>query len=155
SEAELAACSVGELAGRLHCSERHFSRLFHEEFNIAFRARQTEIRLQRAGQLLAESNPKVINVALESGYRHLCLLNTMFKRHFGMTPTQWREHSRKTPGGRWQRSLGRLSGLLMLALLHICFSVQAQTNEPAKTGTSSQTNAPLAATTNQPPSFEV
>ena len=159
SEAELAGCSLGELAARLHCSERHFSRLFHEEFKVAFRARQTEIRLQRASQLLAESNAKVINVALESGYRHLGLFNTMFKRHFGMTPTQWREQSRKTPGGRWQRSLGRICGVLVLAVLHICVSVQGQTNEPAKAGTPngtpSQTNAPAAATTNQQPSFEV
>ena len=148
SEAELAACSIGELAERLHCSERHFRRLFHEEFHVAFRTRQTEIRLQRAGQLLAESDTKVINVAYESGYHHLGLFNTMFKRRFGMTPTQWREHSRKPSSPRIQRSLGRLSLFLIGLLLHIWFSAAAQTNSPAQPGSE---NTPPASPTNAPP----
>jgi hemolysin activation/secretion protein/AraC-like DNA-binding protein len=152
SEAELAACSVRELAERLHCSERHFSRLFHEEFHVAFRARQTEIRLQRAGQLLAESNAKIINVAYESGYRHLGLFNTMFKRRFGMTPTQWREHSRKPPSHRLQRSLGRTCVFFLALLLHVCLSASAQTNSPAQAGTANATNS---AAPPKPQGFEV
>ena len=91
SESELATRSLSELAEQLHCSERHFSRLFREEFNISLRARQTELRLQRARQLLAATNAKVINVAYESGYRHLGLFNQMFKRRFGLTPSAWRQ----------------------------------------------------------------
>lgn len=93
SEAELAVSSLEQLAGELHCSERHFSRLFREEFNISLRARQTELRLQRARQLLAESDAKIINIAQESGYRHLGLFNALFKRRFGVTPSQWREQN--------------------------------------------------------------
>jgi AraC-like DNA-binding protein len=93
SEAELAARSLTELAGELNCSERHFSRLFREEFRISLRARQTELRLQRARQLLAESDAKIIHVAHESGYRHLGLFNAMFKKRFGVTPSQWRQQS--------------------------------------------------------------
>jgi AraC-like DNA-binding protein len=74
----------------LHCSERHFSRLFREEFGVPFHARQIELRLQRARQLLADSNAKIINIAYDSGYRHLGLFNTMFKKRFGLTPVEWR-----------------------------------------------------------------
>jgi len=91
SESELATRSLSELAGQLHCSERHFSRLFREEFNVSLRSRQTELRLQRARQLLAATNAKIINVAYESGYRHLGLFNQMFKRRFGLTPSAWRQ----------------------------------------------------------------
>ncbi len=94
SEAELATRSLPELAGQLHCSERHFSRLFREEFRVTLRDRQTELRLQRARQLLAATNNKIINVAHESGYRHLGLFNAMFKRRFGLTPSAWRQESR-------------------------------------------------------------
>ena len=97
SEAELAARSLSELAGELHCSERHFSRLFREEFKVSLRARQTELRLQRARQLLTESNAKIINVAHESGYRHLGLFNAMFKKRFGVTPSQWRQQGSGVP----------------------------------------------------------
>ena len=75
-----------DLAGQLNCSERHFSRLFREEFGVPLRARQIELRLQRARQLLADSDAKIINVAYDSGYQHLGLFNVMFKKRFGMTP---------------------------------------------------------------------
>ncbi|HTB83378.1 MAG TPA: hypothetical protein VK742_06970, partial [Candidatus Sulfotelmatobacter sp.] len=37
SEAELATRSLSELAEKLHCSERHFSRLFRKEFKVSLR----------------------------------------------------------------------------------------------------------------------
>jgi AraC-like DNA-binding protein len=91
--AELARQSLSELAGQLHCSERHFSRLFRQEFGVSLRARQTELRLQLARELLLDSGNKIASVALQSGYRHIGLFNAMFKRHFGMTPTAWRRKS--------------------------------------------------------------
>jgi len=60
TEAELSECSLADLARQVHCSERHFSRLFREEFGVPFRARQIELRLQRARQLLAGSHAKLI-----------------------------------------------------------------------------------------------
>jgi AraC-like DNA-binding protein len=89
-EAELAGKTLTELAEHLHCSERHFSRLFREEFGVPLRARQIELRLQRAQQLLGDSDAKIINVAYDSGYRHLGLFNAMFKKRFGVTPSEWR-----------------------------------------------------------------
>jgi AraC-like DNA-binding protein len=94
TEAELSERSLPELARQLNCSERHFSRLFREEFGVPFHARQIELRLQRARQLLADSNAKIINVAYVSGYRHLGLFNAMFKKRFGLTPVEWRRKQR-------------------------------------------------------------
>ncbi len=97
ADKDLANKSLAELAVELHCSERHCSRLFREEFGIAFRARQTELRLARAQQLLSNSDKKIIQVALESGYRHLGLFNAMFKKHFGVTPGEWRQQNFSPP----------------------------------------------------------
>jgi AraC-like DNA-binding protein len=96
-EVDLSGSSLGELAARLHCSERHFSRLFRAEFGVPLRARQIELRLQRAQQLLADSDAKVINVAYDSGYRHLGLFNAMFKKRFGLTPSEWRQRNTTRP----------------------------------------------------------
>jgi AraC-like DNA-binding protein len=104
--AEIQHLSISELARRCGCSERHFSRLFRNYFGFSIRAKQMELRLQKAQQLLRESDTKVINVALESGFRHLGLFNAMFKKRFGMTPTEWRQQdSRK----RAARRIVRLS----------------------------------------------
>jgi hemolysin activation/secretion protein/AraC-like DNA-binding protein len=124
SEAELCQCSLPELSAQLHCSERHFSRLFREKFGVPLRSRQIELRLQRARQLLADPDAKIINVAYDSGYRHLGLFNAMFKRRFNMTPSEWRQqHSEKNnppPRGNSPR-LAIVAGFLF-ALLGCFFS---------------------------------
>ena len=93
TEAELADVSLVDLAARVNCCTRQFSRLFRKEFGVTFHSRQIELRLQRAQQLLADSNTKVKNIAYASGYRHLGLFNSMFKKRFGVTPSQWRQQN--------------------------------------------------------------
>ena len=135
TEAELSECSLADLARQLHCSERHFSRLFREEFGVPFRARQIELRLQRARQLLADSGAKIINVAYDSGYRHLGLFNAMFKKRFGLTPSEWRQQNlQKQLPARPRRRPSRLAARagVWLAMLGLIFSLPAlaQTNSP-------------------------
>ena len=127
-EARLSECSLSGLAAQLHCSERHFSRLFREEFGVPFRARQIELRLLHARQLLTNSDAKIINVAYDSGYRHLGLFNSMFKKRFGMTPSEWRQQNLKKEnggrGGNGSSRLARAKGFLA-AVLGIFFAVGA------------------------------
>jgi AraC-like DNA-binding protein len=92
-ESEIRNCSVNELAQKCRCSKRHFSRLFRNYFGASIREKQIELRLEKAKLLLQESDAKVIHVALDSGYQHLSLFNAMFKKHCGMTPTEWRRQS--------------------------------------------------------------
>jgi hemolysin activation/secretion protein len=107
SDDELGSYSLSELSEQLHCSERHVSRVFHEKFGMPFRDHQTEVRLRRARQLLEESGDKIINIAYESGYRHLGLFNRMFKKHFSMTPSQWRERAQKSKAGPARKPVSR------------------------------------------------
>ncbi|HEX4644860.1 MAG TPA: helix-turn-helix transcriptional regulator, partial [Verrucomicrobiae bacterium] len=79
-----------ELARRCGCSLRHFTRLFRGHFGLSVRAKQIELRLETARRLLRETDASVVDIALDSGYHHLGLFNTVFKRRFGMTPTEFR-----------------------------------------------------------------
>jgi AraC-like DNA-binding protein len=124
SQAELSSCSLGDLAGQLRCSERHLSRLFREEFGTPFRTQQTELRLLRARQMLADSNTKIIKVAYESGYRHLGLFNTMFKKRFGMTPTQWRWKAARESGK------SAVAFLCSWSLALSCLATESEINSP-------------------------
>lgn len=151
SEAELAVRSLSQLAGELHCSERHFSRLFREEFHISLRARQSELRLQRARQLLAESDAKIINVAYESGYRHLGLFNAMFKRRFGVTPSQWRHQNAPETPPAGKRSGGLATAWLLIAQFFLAATLFAQ---PAKQATREASPAG-GSSTNAGPRFTV
>ena len=135
-EAELSQCSLHDLAGQLNCSERHFTRLFREEFGVPFRARQIELRLQHARQLLADSDAKIINVAYDSGYHHLGLFNMMFKKRFGMTPSECRQQNQRKPlplqsRGGFPNPASRLGILLGLFALYFMLPARAQTDSIA------------------------
>jgi len=47
--------------------------------------------MARARELLATSNSKVVEVALESGYKSLSMFNLVFTRRFGTSPGRWRQ----------------------------------------------------------------
>lgn len=137
TEAELVSGSLADLASQLHCSQRHFRRLFREEFGVPFLAHQIEQRLQHARQLLANSNSKIINIAYDSGYHHLGLFNTMFKRRFGVTPSEWRkQNARGNPPVQKRNSpskLGIVVGILLAAFaLNLVLPVFAQDNPSAE-----------------------
>ena len=112
---ELISHPPEQLARLCGCSLRHFSRLFRQHFNVSIRSKQTELRLLKARQLLSESDAKIINVALDSGYRHLGLFNSMFKKYLGMTPTEWRAKNSKKP--RPRKILRVASAVLLAAAL--------------------------------------
>lgn len=98
---EFVELSLSELAPRMCCSPRHLSRLFRAEVGASFREKQTELRLGKACELLANSDCKVVEVALTSGYPSNSLFNLLFKKRFGISPGKWREqHSRNSPRGR-------------------------------------------------------
>lgn len=144
-DAELATRSLAEMAEQLHCSERHFSRLFRDEFGIPLRSRQTELRLMRAQQLLADGRAKIISVAYESGYRHLGLFNSMFKKRFGMTPSQWRKQKLSIQPRSHSKRAGKLAVVLVLLQFFI-----------GHLGLTQTTSTPVAnSPTNSGPHFNV
>ena len=82
--------SVSDLAPMMSCSPRHLNRLFRAELGASFREKQIELRMAKACELLSTSNAKVVEVALESGYQSSSVFSELFKRHFGVSPGQWR-----------------------------------------------------------------
>jgi AraC-like DNA-binding protein len=88
---ELLEMNLNELAQITRCTPRHLNRIFHELVGMSFRDKRAELRLARARELLATSNSKVVEVALESGYKSLSLFNLMFARRFGISPGKWRQ----------------------------------------------------------------
>lgn len=88
--ADLLHLNFSELGNMMRCTRRHLTRTFQEVVGMSFRDKQAELRLTRARELLATSEAKVVDVALESGFQSLSLFNLMFKRRFGVSPGRWR-----------------------------------------------------------------
>ncbi len=101
---EFLESSLAELAPKISCSPRHLSRLFQLEMGTSFREKQTELRLERACELLANSDAKVVDVALTSGYPSNSLFSLVFKKRFGVSPGEWRQQQTKKKPGRSKSS---------------------------------------------------
>src|SRR6185436_12059102 len=71
SDSDLINYSSEKLAEMCGCSLRHFRRMFHKQFKTSIRAKQTELRLEKARQLLIETDDEMSVVAHAAGYRHL------------------------------------------------------------------------------------
>lgn len=93
-EAELRYRSTAELAKLCGCSPRHFRRLFKEHFGHGLTLKKNELRLLKARDLLSETNAKIIEVALDSGFQHVGRFTTLFKRRYGVAPAEWRHRQR-------------------------------------------------------------
>jgi len=106
---DLLDLSFADLVQETRCTARHLSRIFHQVVGMSFREKQAQVRLLRAQELLATTESKVVEVALESGYQSLSLFNLMFKRRFGTTPARWRDQSRD---GNSTKRLGNRPALL-------------------------------------------
>jgi AraC-like DNA-binding protein len=82
--------TFGELAEQARCTPRHLNRVFRKLMGKPFREKQLELRLARAKELLATTQLRIRQVALESGFQSPNLFNGMFKRQIGISPGKWR-----------------------------------------------------------------
>ena len=155
-DADLINYSSEKLAEMCGCSLRHFRRMFRKQFKTSIRAKQTELRLEKARQLLSDTEEKIITVAYDSGYRHLGFFNAMFKKKFGVTPSEWRRQSTSP-----ERSRPKSRRAILLAIGLACSgaglgpgrAAEPVTPVPATRATAT-TKAPAAKSTNAP-GFEV
>ena len=94
-EAELQYRKPQELARLCGCGVRHFRRLFREQFGHSLMPKKTALRIDRAKQLLVETDAKIINVAMDCGFQHVSFFTSTFHRHTHMTPSQYRRCKRR------------------------------------------------------------
>jgi AraC-like DNA-binding protein len=81
---------VDELAAAAGLSRAHFSREFSRAYGESPKAYLMTRRLERAAALLRNTDRSVSEVCLDVGLVGLGSFTTSFKRHFGLTPTDYR-----------------------------------------------------------------
>ena len=86
--------SLKEAPHRLHrrgaCHPSHLCKSFRRYYNETPTAFINRLRLRRAAKLLADPSAKITAVALELGFDSLSHFHRLFKRHYGLTPAQYR-----------------------------------------------------------------
>ncbi len=82
--------SLDELAAEARLSPFHFARMFKHSVGVPPRVYLTQLRLERACQLLEKTELPITEIALEVGYSSNQVLARVFLKHHRMTPSDFR-----------------------------------------------------------------
>lgn len=82
--------SLDQAAEAMGMSSFYFSRYFRTAYNQTFIEYLTEYRIQQAVRLLEETTIPVREIAFRVGYADAGYFSKVFKRHVGVTPSDYR-----------------------------------------------------------------
>jgi AraC-like DNA-binding protein len=85
--------SMKELADHLNMSERMFTRFFRTATGNSFTDFVNRLRINRACQLLMETERYVTNICYDAGFNNVANFNRRFLAFKGMTPKQFRQQA--------------------------------------------------------------
>jgi len=83
--------TLEKLADYCNYSSSYLSKLFKLELGINFYEYLVRCRLQHAVADLTYTSLKVVDVAYHNGFKEVKSFNLMFKKHFGQTPSAYRQ----------------------------------------------------------------
>ena len=82
--------SIRDMADLCGFSCSHFMKFFKQHMGTPFTSYLNDYRLTMAARMLTASQDAVSAVAAECGFENLSYFNRLFRRKFGVTPTQYR-----------------------------------------------------------------
>ncbi len=88
--------TLSDAAKNVNFSEYHFHRLFSKYSNETFKQFITRIKMERSAIYLATySKISITEIAYKYGYNSSSSYNKAFKKHFGMSPTEFRKEQER------------------------------------------------------------
>ncbi|MFD0693596.1 response regulator [Paenibacillus sp. GCM10027628] len=82
--------SLQAVAAHVHVTPIWLSKLFKKEMQVTFLEFLTEVRIQKAKEMLGSIQYKIYQISSEVGYRDPVHFSKMFKRYVGYTPKEFR-----------------------------------------------------------------
>ena len=84
--------SLNTVAAQVNISPSYFSTIFSGETGQTFVEYLTELRIEKAKQLLATASYSIKEICLGVGYSDPNYFSRIFKKVTGQTPTEYREN---------------------------------------------------------------
>lgn len=85
---------IAQVAEELGVSPNYLSTVFKKETGTSFTRRMTELRLEKACELLERQDANIGEVARSLGYQSSRHFTRLFKEHFNKTPSEWMNNQR-------------------------------------------------------------
>jgi transcriptional regulator GlxA family with amidase domain len=98
---------VRDLAQRVGLSQFHFARMFRRSVGRPPHEYLTDLRMERAKQLLRETDLPLAQVATRVGYQTQAHFTGVFHREVGVTPRSYRLVPTETDGEVFQPEAGK------------------------------------------------
>lgn len=92
--------SVKDVAEHIHLNPEYFSKLFKKEMGENVKNYMLRIKVDAAKDMLKNPNIPVSIVSLELGYSNFSHFTQMFKKHEGITPTEYRKSFSQKQGDK-------------------------------------------------------
>ncbi|WP_053374874.1 response regulator transcription factor [Paenibacillus sp. FJAT-27812] len=83
--------TLTSLAGMFHLNETYLSGLFKQHVGVTFSEYLTSLRMNKAGELLRQSNLRLTDIAMLVGISSSSYFSTSFKKFYGQSPKEYRE----------------------------------------------------------------
>ncbi|RTE05616.1 response regulator transcription factor [Paenibacillus whitsoniae] len=83
--------TLQQVAGYVHVNPNHFSEVFKRETGCTYLEFVTRERMNRAMEIVSETQTKVADVAKSVGYEDIKYFTQQFKKHTGQTPSEFRQ----------------------------------------------------------------
>ena len=83
--------TLTDMAEIVHLNANYFSEIFHKEKGITFKEYLTQIRMERAKELLKRSNYRQSEIAAMVGYNDTKHFSKIFRKYVGITTTEYRK----------------------------------------------------------------
>jgi AraC-like DNA-binding protein len=84
---------LNDVADHVNLSPNYFSSLFKREMGVAFADYLNEIRIKESQYLLETTNYSIVDIAIAVGFNNQNYFTTIFRKHTGTTPKQFRMKS--------------------------------------------------------------
>ncbi len=84
-------CGLEEIAEKVSLTPAYVSFIFKKETGNNLIKYLTDLRMQKAKELLEKSNKKIVDICKMCGYQNQSYFNKLFKNYYGITPKQYRE----------------------------------------------------------------
>ena len=88
--------TLSQLAAGINVNPHHLSQIINSEFGKSFACYINEYRVNAACRLLSDDNNRtVLEIAMDSGFSSKSSFNALFKKHTGLTPSEYRKKFQK------------------------------------------------------------